>query len=81
MTITAPYHYEIPIPMFSPELPRPTRGVKSVGRQYETIEECIKACKARCEELGVNYSNRDVKLFMIDGDGEHEVTEEGELAD
>lgn len=64
-----PYHYEIP-----------ANGEKLKSRQYETIEQCIEACKAECKELGANYDDRDVKLFMTDSDGVWEVTEEGELA-
>lgn len=79
ITNKQPYHYEIPIPYDSLELPRPTHGAKSIG-YYSTIEECVEACKARCKELGVNYDNRDVMLFMTDRDGVWEVTEEGELA-
>ena len=76
---TEPYHYEIPIPYDSPVLPRPTHGAKAVGT-YPTIEECVEACKAECKKLGVNYDDRDVKLFMTDRDGVWEVTEEGEMA-
>lgn len=78
-----PYHFEIPIPPMSPILPsdvRPTIGAKYIGSSYATIEECIEACKAKCKKLGVDYDDRDVKLFMTDRDGKWEVTEEGELA-
>ena len=61
-----PYHYEIP--------------GEAASCDFETIEECVVACKAECEELGVDYDDRDVKLFMTDADGVWEVTEEGELA-
>ena len=78
-----PYDYEIPIPPFHPMLPR--KGVHSVkavdGRGFETIEECVEACKAKCKELGVDYYDNKVKLFMTDSDGKWEVTEDGEFAD
>ena len=78
-----PYDYEIPIPPFHPMLPRKgVRGVKAVdGRGFKTIEECVEACKAKCKELGVDYYDNKVKLFMTDSDGKWEVTEDGELAD
>ena len=77
-----PYDYEIPIPPFHPMLPRKgVHGIKAVdGRGFKTIEECVEACKAKCKELGVDYNNRGVKLFMTDTDGKWEVTEEGEFA-
>ena len=77
-----PYDYEIPIPQFYPMLPRKgVRGIKVVdGRGFKTIEACVEACKAKCKELGVDYNDRNVKLFMTDSDGKWEVTEEGELA-
>ena len=77
-----PYDYEIPIPQFHPMLPRKcVRGIKVVdGRGFKTIEACVEACKAKCKELGVDYNDRNVKLFMTDSDGKWEVTEEGELA-
>ena len=77
-----PYDYEIPIPPFHPMLPRKgVHGIKAVnGRGFETIEACVKECKAECKKFGVDYNDRDVKLFMTDIDGKHEVTEEGELA-
>lgn len=80
--MSKPYHFEIPIPPMSPVLPtdlRPTVGAKCIGH-YATIEECVEACKAKCKKLGVNYDDRDVRLFMTDADGKWEVTEEGELA-
>ena len=61
-----PYHYKIP------------GAAGSVS--FETIEECVAACKAECADLGVDYDDRDVRLFMTDSDGVWEVTEEGELA-
>lgn len=69
MRIGAPYHYEIP---FRKDIVQ--------SKQFTTIEECIEACKAECKELGVDYNDREVKLFMTDRDGTWEVTEEGELA-
>ncbi len=71
-----PYSFEFPIPSTNPRLSRPMR----VGAGYATIEECVDACKAACAEWGVNYDDRDVKLFMTDADGKWEVTEEGEIA-
>ena len=53
-------------------------GALSIG--YDTVEECIEECKKICKCLGVDYNNRDVKLFMTNADGKWEVTEEGELA-
>lgn len=78
-----PYDYEIPIPPFHPMLPRKgVHGIKAAdGRGFETIEECVEACKAKCKELGVDYYDNKVKLFMTDSDGKWEVTEDGELAD
>ena len=78
-----PYDYEIPIPPFHPMLPRKgVRGVKAVdGRGFKTIEECVKACKAKCKEFGVEYYDNKVKLFMTNSDGKWEVTEDGEFAD
>ena len=76
-----PYHFEFPIPMFHPKLPRPMRGVKCKCEPYATIEECVEACKKACAEWDVKYDNPEVKLFMTDSDGVHEVTEEGEFAD
>ena len=77
-----PYDYEIPIPPFHPMLPRKgVHGVKAVeGRGFKTIEECVEACKAKCKELGVDYYDDEVKLFLTNADGKLEVTEEGELA-
>lgn len=71
MTICKPYHYEFPIPAYDENC---------TSEQYATIEECVEACKKACIEYGVNYDDRDVKLFMTDRDGVWEVTEEGELA-
>ena len=78
-----PYDYEIPIPPFHPMLPRKgVHGVKAVdGRGFKTIEECVEACKTKCKELGVDYYDNKVKLFMTDTDGKWEVTEDGEFAD
>ena len=78
-----PYDYEIPIPPFHPMLHRKgVRGIKVVdGHGFKTIEACVEACKAKCKELGVDYNDRNVKLFMTNSDGKWEVTEEGELAD
>ena len=75
-----PYSFEFPVPSTSPRLPKPAAGVKCIGVGYATIEECVVACKTACKKWGVNYDDRDVKLFMTDVDGKWEVTEEGELA-
>ena len=78
-----PYDYEISIAPFHPIL-RSRKGVYGIkvtnGRGFKTIEECVEACKAECKKLGVDYNDREVKLFMTDTDGRWEVTEEGELA-
>jgi hypothetical protein len=74
------YHFEFPIPFYHPRLPTPMRGIKCTCEPYATIEECVAACKAACTKWGVNYDDREVKLFMTDADGKWEVTEEGELA-
>ena len=71
-----PYSFEFPIPLTHPRLP----GKMATGINYATIEECVAACKAACAKCGVDYNDRDVKLFMTDRDGKWEVTEEGELA-
>lgn len=76
-----PYSFEFTVPSTSPCLPVPVCGVKCTGVDYATIEECVAACKAACAECGVNYDDRDVKLFMTNADGKWEVTEEGEFAD
>ena len=76
-----PYSFEFPIPSTSPHLSTPVSGVKCMGVDYATIEECVDACKTACAEWGVNYDDRDVKLFMTNSDGKWEVTEEGEFAD
>ncbi len=76
-----PYSFEFPIPSTHPRLPVPANGIKCTGIDYATIEECVDECKAACAEWGVNYDDRDVKLFMTNADGKWEVTEEGEFAD
>ena len=75
-----PYSFEFYVPSTSPRLPAPAAGVKCTGIDYATIEECVAACKEACAEWGVNYDDRDVKLFMTDAAGQREVPEEGELA-
>ena len=70
-----------PVPSTSQCLPTPVSGVKCMGVDYATIEECVDACKTACAAWGVNYDDRDVKLFMTNADGKWEVTEEGEFAD
>jgi hypothetical protein len=78
-----PYNYEISIPPFHPTMLH-RKGVYGIkvkdGSGFKTIEECVEACKAECKKLGVDYNDREVKLFMTDADGKWEVTEEGELA-
>ena len=54
-------------------------GALSIG--YDTVEECIEEFKKIFECLGVDYNDRDVKLFMSNSDGTWEVTEDGEFAD
>lgn len=44
------------------------------------LRNVLKTCKRACAELEIDYSHRDVKLFLTDGDGTEECTEEGELA-
>ena len=61
------YHYEIPAGKYE--------GVCSDG--FNTIEECVEACKKDCIELEIDYSHRDVKLFVADGDNIEECTEDG----
>ena len=76
-----PYSFEFPVPSTSKRLPTPVSGIKCMGVDYATIEECVDACKTACAAWGVNYDDRDVKLFMTNADGKCEVTEEGEFAD
>ena len=76
-----PYSFEFPVPSTSKRLPTPVSGSKSMGVDYATMEECVDACKTACAAWGVNYDDRDVKLFMTNADGKWEVTEEGEFAD
>lgn len=64
------YHYEIPLP---------EGGVCSP--EFGMIEDCVEDCKRVCHELGVDYDDRAVKLFITDADGVVECTEEGEFAD
>lgn len=78
-----PYSFEFPIPTTCTYLPTPATpvsGGKCIGIDYATIEECVAACKSACKDWGMDYDDRDVKLFMTDADGKWEVTEEGELA-
>ena len=67
------YHYEI--------LPPADIDIR-VSDEFDTIEECIEACKADCKALGIDYNEPYVKLFLTDDFGENyeECTEEGELA-
>ena len=64
------YRYEIPAGKYE--------GMWSDG--FNTIEECVEECKKACIELEIDYYCRDVKLFITDGDGIEECTEEGEFA-
>lgn len=64
------YHYEIPSGKYG----------AVCSQEFDTIEECVEDCKHACAELEIDYSHRDVKLFLTDGDGIAECTEEGELA-
>lgn len=64
------YHYEIPSGKYG----------AVCSQEFDTIEECVEDCKCACAELEIDYSRRDVKLFLTDSDGIAECTEEGELA-
>jgi len=66
------YHYEIPL----------KNGCIHRSNEFLTIEECVEDCKNMCEACGVDYDDREVKLFLTDDFGEtyEECTEEGELA-
>ena len=66
------YHFSIPL----------GNGKIFQSDEYETIDECVRECKLKCKELGVDYDRRDVMLFFTDDFGEtyEECTEEGELA-
>lgn len=75
-----PYSFEFPVPSTNPHLPTPINGIKCIGVDYPTIELCVIGCKAACAKWGIDYNDRDVKLFMTDADGKWEVTEDGELA-
>lgn len=57
-------------------------GSRFQSDDFTSIEDCVEACKAKCEELGVDYNDREVKLYLTDDFGEtyEECTEEGELA-
>lgn len=64
------YHYEIPAGKYG----------AVCSDEFNTIEECVEECKKACIELEIDYDRRDVKLFITDGDGIEECTEEGEFA-
>lgn len=64
------YHFEIPL----------KNGEICKGEGFNTIEECVEECKKMCRFLDVNYDDREVKLFLTDGDDVWECTEEGEFA-
>ena len=64
------YHFEIPL----------KNGGICKSNELDTIELCVQECKKMCIACGVNYDDRDVKLFLTDADGVEECTEEGELA-
>ena len=65
------YHFYIPR----------KNGENFQSEEYLTIEECVEECKKHCKEFGVNYDDREVKLFFTEDFGEtyEECTEEGEL--
>lgn len=64
------YHHEIPLPEGNVNSP-----------EFDTIEECVEDCRRVCQRLGVDYNDREVKLFLTNDFGEtyEECTEEGEL--
>ena len=64
------YHFEIPR----------VNGKTYISREFEFIEECVQECKDTCSAYGIDYNDREVKLFLTDIDGTEECTEEGELA-
>ena len=64
------YHYEIPAGKFG----------AVCSDEFNTIEECVEACKKDCIELEIDYNCPDVKLFIADGDSIEECTEDGEFA-
>jgi hypothetical protein len=66
------YHFSIPV----------GNGKVFQSEEYKTIEECVQECKLKCKDLGVDYNQRDVMLFLTEDFGEtyEECTEEGELA-
>ena len=70
------YHYEIPSVKGEDGLPD---GV--VSGEFNTIEKCVAACKADCEELEVDYNSNNVKLYLSNDFGKtyEECNEEGEL--
>lgn len=49
------YHFSIPI----------GNGKIFQSDEYETIEECVRECRLKCKELGVDYDRRDVMLLPI----------------
>ena len=69
------YHFEIP-------LHAGNKMALARSEEFDTIEECVEACKKSCKEHDVDYNDRKVKLFLTDDFGEtyEECTEEGELA-
>ena len=67
------YHYEFY---------NPVEGTLCRSEEFDTIEECVEVCKAACADIGIDYDDRKVRLFLTDDFGEtyEECTEEGELA-
>lgn len=63
------YHYQIPADKYE--------GVWSDG--FNTIEECIKACKKSCLELEIDYNCSDVKLFIVDSNNVEECSEKSKF--
>ena len=64
------YHYEISAGKYG----------AVCSDEFNTIAECVEACKKDCIELEIDYSRRYVKLFVADGDSIEECTENGEFA-
>ena len=68
------YHFEIPR--------KSTKPKPFISNEFDTIEECVEECKRHCKDFGIDYNDREVKLFLTNDFGEtyEECTEEGELA-
>ena len=67
------YHYEFY---------NPVERTLCCSEDFDTIEECVEACKAACAGIGIDYDDREVRLFLTNDFGEtyEECTAEGELA-